>query len=96
MVVPALPLVLGMPMHQAIGTSLLVIVINSAVALGVRVGMADIPWGVIGPFAIAGLVGVAVGTLLAGRLPAQVLARLFGGVILVVAAYTAGSTLAGM
>ena len=95
-VVPALTLVLGMPMHQAIGTSLLVIVINSAVALGARMGMADTPWGVIGPFAIAGLVGVAVGTMLAGRLPAQVLGRLFAGVILVIAAYTAGSTLAGM
>ena len=37
-IVPALALALGLPMPEAIGTSLLVIAINSAVALTTRLG----------------------------------------------------------
>ncbi|WP_394275789.1 sulfite exporter TauE/SafE family protein [Luteococcus sp.] len=64
-VVPALTLVVGLSMSQAVGTSLLVIAINSAVALAGRAAHGlDVDWTVIGPFAVA----TVLGTLLGGRL----------------------------
>ena len=95
-IVPALNLVLRMPIRQAVGTSLLVISVNSAVALIARLGAGDIPWGVIAPFTVAGLVGVAAGAFIADKTSTKALTRWFAGVILVVAAYTAIRTLAGL
>ncbi|ROR54964.1 hypothetical protein EDD41_2203 [Luteococcus japonicus] len=63
-VVPALTLVLGFAMKEAIATSLLVIAINSATALASRltIGVA-LDWGVVVPFAV----GASLGSLAGGR-----------------------------
>ena len=64
-VVPALTMVLGFTIHQAIATSLLVICINCASALASRVGVGlDLDWGVVLPFAV----GASLGSLAGGRL----------------------------
>jgi uncharacterized membrane protein YfcA len=88
-VVPALVLALGFDMADAVGTSLLVIAINSAVALSTRLGTTGIDWGVALPFTIAGLLGVSVGKNLADRLPTVTLIRWFVVLLLVLAAYVA-------
>lgn len=93
-VVPALTLVLRVPMNQAVGTSLLVIVINSAVALASRLDKGSIPLDLVVPFALAGLVGVIIGNRIAGRVQPEVLTRSFAGVIMVIAAYTAVRSIA--
>ncbi|MGE3590051.1 MAG: sulfite exporter TauE/SafE family protein, partial [Ilumatobacteraceae bacterium] len=64
-VVPALVLALRFDMPDAIGTSLLVIAINSVVALVSRWHGGSIEWGTVVPFAVASILGVAVGTRLA-------------------------------
>ena len=78
-VVPALVLALGFDMAEAVGTSLLVIAINSAVALATRIGTTGIDWAVAAPFTIAGLLGVSVGKSIADRLPTVTLVRWFVG-----------------
>ncbi|MDA0769236.1 MAG: hypothetical protein BZY79_01710 [SAR202 cluster bacterium Casp-Chloro-G4] len=89
-VVPALSIVMGFTMRVAIGTSLLVITFNSAVALASRLGLQqEIPWGPVISFTLAGLVGVVVGSQVAGKIRSELLARGFGVVILLVAGYTA-------
>jgi uncharacterized membrane protein YfcA len=89
-VVPALVLVLGFAMPEAVGTSLLVIAINSAVALTTRLGTsAGVDWAVAVPFTIAGLLGVSVGKKIADRLPTVTLVRWFVGLLVVLAAYVA-------
>jgi uncharacterized membrane protein YfcA len=88
-VVPALVLALGFGMAEAVGTSLLVIAINSAVALALRVGTTGIDWAVAAPFTIAGLFGVAVGKNIADRLPTRTLVRWFVGLLVVLATYVA-------
>jgi uncharacterized membrane protein YfcA len=93
-VVPALVLVLAFEMPEAVGTSLLVISINSAVAIAGRVGTAPIDWAVAAPFAIAALLGVSVGKSIADRVPSATLIRWFVGVLVVLAAYV--SIRAGM
>ena len=88
MIIPVLILVLGFTIDEAIGTSLLVITINSIVALLSRLGTEGIPWDVIALFTLAGLVGVFVGSRLARRIQSEVLIRWFAVVVLLLAAYT--------
>lgn len=89
-VVPALVLALGFDMAEAVGTSLLVITINAAVALTTRIGTsAAIDWPFAVPFTIAGLLGVSVGKNIADRVPTVILVRGFVGLLVVLAAYVA-------
>ena len=88
-IVPALVLALRLPMPEAVGTSLLVIGLNSAYAFAGRVGTVGVEWRVALPFLVAGLLGSAVGKRIADRLPAATLTRAFVGLLVVVAAYTA-------
>ena len=57
-VVPALTLLLKFPAKQAIGTSLVVIVINATIALAMRSGNLGFDWAVVGPFLVTVTVGV--------------------------------------
>ena len=88
-IVPALVLALGFTMPEAIGTSLLVITINSAVALTTRLHAGSIEWGTVIPFTIASLLGVIVGSRLASKHDSGSLQRWFVGLLVVVAIYTA-------
>ena len=87
-IVPALVLVLGLTMSEAVGTSLLVITINSAVALTTRLQSGSIEWNTVIPFTIASLVGVVVGSRLASTRDSSSLQKWFVGLLVVVAAYT--------
>ncbi len=88
-IVPALVLALGFTMPEAVGTSLLVITINSAVALTTRLQAGSIEWGTIIPFAITSLLGVIVGSRLARTRDSGSLQRWFIALLVVVAGYTA-------
>jgi len=91
-VVPALTLLLKFPTRVAIGTSLVVIVINAGMALAMRAGELDFDWGVVVPFLITVSVGVIIGSRIASRIDADRLTRAFAIMLFVVAAYTAIST----
>lgn len=98
--VPALVLVLGFRMPVAVGTSLLVMTINSAAALLTRAvdGLHGLDWWLIGCFAAAAVVGNLLGGRLTGRISSNVLQRAFAVLLLLVAVYTAvraGTNLAG-
>lgn len=95
-IVPALTLLLRMGMPEAIGTSLLVIAINSAVGLAARAATAPIDWGVALPFTVAAIVGVAVGKRLSSHLDAETTLRWFAVVLAVVAVYTAVRAFVGL
>jgi uncharacterized membrane protein YfcA len=88
-IVPALVLALGFTMPEAVGTSLLVITINSVVALTTRLQGGAIEWGTVVPFTIASLIGVVVGSRLAGTRDSSSLQRWFIGLLVIVAVYTA-------
>lgn len=90
-IVPALVLVVGLPTTVAVGTSLLVITINSAVALVPRLAghtlTIDLP--LLALFTAAAVIGVLVGNRVTDRVPARRLTVAFALTVLVVAAYTA-------
>ena len=69
-VVPAMTLVLGLSMPVAIGTSLVVVAGNAAVALAIR-GLGAVEWDIAVPFTATMLVGSLIGGLVAHRLPAK-------------------------
>ncbi|QNE74318.1 TSUP family transporter [Streptomyces finlayi] len=86
--VPALVSVLGLRMKQAVGTSLLVITVNSLAALTARTGTGgDLRWEVIAPFTGAAILGAWDGKRLATKITGATLQRIFAGVLLAVAAF---------
>lgn len=89
-IVPALALVLEFPMGTAIGTSLVVIVVNTAVALAARAGAGSVDWGTTLVFTAAATAGVGAGKRLADRLEPQSLQRGFAALLVAVALYTGG------
>ena len=91
--VPALTLLLKFPAKQAIGTSLVVIVINASIALAMRSGDLGFDWAVVGPFLVTVTVGVVVGTRISKGIDADRLTRAFALMLGVVAFYTAASTI---
>lgn len=89
-VVPALVLVLDFTMPVAVGTSLLVIAINSASSLVSRAGQGvHLDWALIGAFTIVAIVGSLLGGRLATRVRPERLTSAFTILLVVVALYTA-------
>jgi uncharacterized membrane protein YfcA len=77
LIVPALVMLVGMPMHHAVGTSLVVIAMNSLAGfLGHLSGITlDLP--LIAVFIAAGIAGTYAGARLSHRLNAELLRRSF-------------------
>lgn len=92
-IVPALVLAMGFTMPEAVGTSLLVIAVNSLVALASRLDSGLVDWGAVVPFAVASIAGVLVGARLAGRYDERALTRWFVALLVAVALYTAADSL---
>lgn len=87
-VVPALVLALGYAMPAAVGTSLVVIIVNSAVALAARVvGGVEIDWPLILTFSALGAVGSVLGGRIASRVDPHHLSRAFAVLLFLVAGY---------
>ena len=95
-IVPALTLVLGFNMPQAVGTSLLVITVNALMALVARGGPGVVEWSVALPFIVAAFAGVATGVRCADRLPARTVVRWFAALLVGVALFTGARAVAGM
>lgn len=91
-IVPALVLALGFTMPEAVGTSLLVIAVNSTVALTTRLPGGTIEWGIVVPFTVASLIGVFIGSRLASTRDPSFLQKWFVVLLVAVALYTAGQS----
>jgi uncharacterized membrane protein YfcA len=89
-VVPALVLALGLPMRHAVGTSLLVIVVNSLTGLAGRVdSLPDVDWGLVVAFGVASMAGGLVGSRVSARVQPHRLTVAFAVLLAVVAVATA-------
>jgi len=86
--VPALVGVLGLAMRRAVGTSLLVITVNSLAALGARAGTGThLDWAVVGPFTAAAVLGAWDGRRLAEKVAGRTLQTVFAYALLAVALF---------
>ena len=96
-IVPALVLALGFPMPAAVGTSLLVIAVNSAAALAARLGShVHLDWPLLGVFTLAALAGTLAGNRIASRADASKLTAAFTVLLIAVAAYMLCRSLPGL
>jgi hypothetical protein len=84
LIVPALVILGRVPMKQAVGTSLLVIALNSASGyLGHR-GQGDVPWGFVVRFAGVAVLGILAGTALVHHISTRQLKRAFAALLVVI------------
>ncbi|RPF26427.1 sulfite exporter TauE/SafE family protein [Georgenia muralis] len=89
-VVPALVLALGLPMRHAVGTSLLVIVVNSLTGLAGRTeSLPTVDWATVVAFAAASMAGGFAGSRLSARTAPHRLTTAFAVLLAVVAVATA-------
>ena len=84
--VPALVLLVRLPMREAIGTSLLVIALNSGAGLLGYAGQVDMDWRYVALFAAFATAGIALGTYLVRFVPQTLLRRAFAVFLLCIGA----------
>jgi uncharacterized membrane protein YfcA len=93
-VVPVLVLVLGFEMPEAVGTSLLVIAINSGAALLARIGtQVHVDWPLLTTFSAAAIAGSLAGNRIATVARPRRVALAFTVLLVVVALYSAARSL---
>ncbi|MBL6689846.1 MAG: sulfite exporter TauE/SafE family protein [Pseudomonadales bacterium] len=92
LIVPALVLLGGLTMQQAIATSLVIITLKSVAGFVkylevIQASNLSIDWGVIGFFTVAGIFGSLIGSHFACRVPQEKLKTGFGAFLVVVALF---------
>jgi hypothetical protein len=100
LIVPALVLLGGLPMHVAVGTSLAIIAMKSAAGFWKYLDvLADaglaMDWPVVLTFTLVGAVGSLAGSAIAGRIPQAHLQRVFAIFLVVVGSWMIWRTAAG-
>lgn len=86
-IVPALVLLGGLPMQRAIGTSLLVIAMNTLAGFAGHAGHVEVDFGIAAMVSGAAVAGSLVGSRLGTRLRPDTLRRGFGAFVLVMALF---------
>lgn len=92
LIVPALVLLGGLPVHIAIGTSLLIIALKSGVGLleylqVLEVAGLAIDWSVVGIFSALGIAGSILGAEVGKRLSRETLKRMFALFLLAIGSF---------
>ena len=87
LIIPALVVLLGLPMATAVATSLVVITVNSAAGFTAHLSTVAIDYRITTAFTIAAIGGSLLAGRLATRLPADRLRRWFAYLVLAVALY---------
>jgi uncharacterized membrane protein YfcA len=84
LIVPALTLFARLPIHAAVGTSLLVIAANSGAGLAGHLGRGEVPLGLTAAFTAAAAAGALAGVRVAGALDPLRLRRAFAVFVILV------------
>lgn len=86
-IVPALVILGKTPMKEAIGTSLLILVVNAISGFLGYLGQVDLDWNLIGSFVIAASLGSFFGAYLSQFIDGKKLQKYFGYFLIAVAAF---------
>jgi uncharacterized protein len=87
LIVPALVMLVGLPVQMAVGTSLVVIAMNSAAGFLGHVGNGSLDWMVTLVFTSAGLLGTFSGMKLSKRLSSSKLQKAFAVFVIILAVF---------
>ncbi len=93
LIVPTMVFALGFTMRAAIPTSLLVIALNSFVALAARASTSTIAWPTVTVLLLGGIFGSLIGAYVARSLDQKRLKQIFAVFVLCVGIFTGGSAL---
>jgi len=87
LIIPALVLLLHMPMKQAIGTSLLIIALNSLVGFLGDIGSYRFNWAMLMGIAVIAIAGIFMGGWLNNKIDSFKLKKAFGWFVLITGVY---------
>jgi len=87
LIIPALVLILKIPMKKAVGTSLLIIALNSLIGFTGDLSHIDINWKFLASISLIAVAGIFIGGAFAKKIPAQKLKKAFGWFVLVMGIY---------
>jgi uncharacterized membrane protein YfcA len=87
LVIPALVLILKMPMKQAVGTSLLIIALNSLIGFTGDLGHVAIDWRLLITITLIAIAGIFAGGFLSKKIAGEKLKKSFGWFVLVMGIY---------
>lgn len=87
LIVPALVMLVGLPMQMAVGTSLIVIAMNSLAGFLGHAGDGSFDLTLTAIFTVAGLIGTFSGARLSKRLPAEKLQKIFAWFVIALASF---------
>ena len=87
LIIPALVLLLKMPMKSAVGTSLLIIALNSLIGFTGDIGHFTFDWKFLIFFTLFAIAGIFAGGLLAKKIEGEKLKKAFGWFVLIMGIY---------
>jgi uncharacterized membrane protein YfcA len=87
LIIPALVLFVKLPMKTAIGTSLVIIAINSIFGFLFSLNQTPLDWKILLFFTGLAIIGIYLGSLLAEKISGKILKKLFGWFVLFIAIY---------
>lgn len=87
LLIPALVLLLKMPMKKAVGTSLLIIALNSLIGFTGDIGHFNIDWKFLSFITLIAVAGIFIGGFLAKKIEGEKLKKAFGWFVLVMGIY---------
>jgi uncharacterized protein len=87
LIIPILVLFLNLPMKTAVGTSLIIIAINSLFGFLFSLNQFSFDWKILILFTAISVAGIFIGGYYSDKVPATILKKIFGWFILVMAVY---------
>ncbi len=87
LIIPTLVLIIHMPMKAAVGTSLLIIAINSIFGFVFSIGQHYLDWKLLLLFTILAIGGIFIGSRLSDRISSAFLKQAFGWFVMVMGTY---------
>lgn len=87
LIIPALVLVGGIPMKEAVGTSLIIIAFNSVSGFYGYLNQVNLSWLIMIIFSISSSIGIILGSFLSKKIDAKYLQKGFGYFVLMVAIF---------
>lgn len=87
LIIPSLVLFIRVPMKTAVGTSLLIIAINSLFGFLFSLKQFEFDWTLLISFSVLAIAGIFIGSRLADKIPSESLKKVFGWFVLLMGIY---------
>lgn len=87
LIIPTLVLIIKLPMKTAVGTSLLIVAINSIFGFIFSISQHGLDWKILTVFTSLAIVGIIIGSKLSERITAETLKKWFGWFLMVMGIY---------